>query len=541
MSGPVLRSKDGDRSLPPGPRVVIGRRGNADIQLHDFETSRRHAEIVRLGSSYWIRDLGSTNGTFVNGQRVESALLRSGDRIQIGAETLTFINPEEERSALVQSAADTEAQEPVTILAAIDAAAVSVLGTGLAARPDREAFLQERLTIICKLSQSIGTIQTVDELLDRILDEIFRAFPAAERASVVLTGTERGQLVARASRGRADESASAGISRTIALKVIKERQAVLCQDAMMDQRFSAAASVAQLNMRSLMCVPLLAGDEILGVIHVDTSDPEKRFSEGDLDLLAAMAVQAAVYIQNAQLHQRSLRLERLAGVGETVAGLAHCVKNILNSIQAGAYVLDQGIQGRESEDVTKGWDIVKRNNKLMNELLMDLLTYSKERKPVRRPADLNEVCREICDMMAAKAQAAGAEIHCEPDADMPEIQVDSTGIQRCLSNLVTNAIDAMDKEQGLIVIATRWLPEGNLAEIRVADNGAGIPPDHQRQLFDLFFSTKGAKGTGLGLAVTRKIVEEHGGSIRLSSEVGQGAEFIISLPVTRRALEAQPS
>jgi len=527
----LLRTDRGDQTFSVGDRTIIGRQHGVDVRLFDSELSRVHAEIIRVGTSYSIKDMKSSNGTFLNGRQIQQAILRDNDEIKVGSQVLVFLNPDEEKAPPPDSKDAGEAQDTLAVVTSIDAQAVSDRGTSLAPEPGRQSVVQERLGIMCSLAKAIGTIQTVEELLDKILDEIFTAFPAAERGFVMLTGSDPSQLALKAARIRGEgEPQAAAISRTIAHRVIHQRRALLCTDAMADQRFAAAPSVAGFKIRSVMCVPLLAADEALGIIHVDCSDPSKAFSEADLDLLAAIAAQAAIYIRNAQLHQRNLTVERLAAVGETVAGLAHCVKNILNSIQGGAYLVDMGIEKQRPESLTKGWDVVKRNNKLMTELLMDLLTYSKERKPVRRPTDLNKLCTDIREMMAEKARSVGAELRCELDPLIPQASIDPIGIQRCLSNLVSNSIDAMHRQSGVILLSTKWIQDAATAEVKVADNGSGIPKDAQARIFDLFFSTKGSKGTGLGLAVTRKIIQEHGGDIALSSEPGRGAEFLITLP-----------
>ncbi len=526
----ILRDNKGNQSFSLGPRAVIGRQEGVDIHLDDTAVSRRHAEIARVGTLYWIRDLESSNGTFLNGKRIDGAVLRPGDEIRVGPLVLMFVVPERELTPRPGQPED----QTLSVLTSIDAVTVGARGTGLPASGVNESMLEQRLAVLCRFSKSIGTVPTVDELLDKVLEGIFEAIPAAERGFIMLLGRGADELTARATRLRKGEGGTQPtISRTIARKAMSDRKALLCADAMADGRFAAAASVARFNIRSCMCVPLIAGDNVIGVIHLDSTDPRKTFTEPDLDLLAAVAAQAAIYIRNAQLHERNLKVERLAAVGETVAGLAHCVKNILNSIQAGAYVVDMGISKEQPESVSKGWDIVKRNNKLMSELLMDLMTYSKERKPIREPTDVNEVCRTICRMMEAKAQSAGAELRHEAAPDVPKAHLDPIGIQRCLTNLVTNAIDAMTKDNGLVLLATRWLSEPGLIEISVADNGSGISDEAQARIFDLFFSTKGSKGTGLGLAVTRKIIEEHGGTIRVHSTPGQGTEFVISLPPSR--------
>jgi signal transduction histidine kinase len=183
--------------------------------------------------------------------------------------------------------------------------------------------------------------------------------------------------------------------------------------------------------------------------------------------------------------------------------------------------------------------MVRRNNAFMEQLVFDLLTISKKRAPEYEAADLNALCRDVCDMAVVRAEEKHVPLAFTPDESVPPVEVDPKGIRRCLLNLVTNAVDACEGGGGSVTVCAR-APEGDgFARILVQDTGCGMSDEQKARLFAVFFSTKGSKGTGLGLPVTRKIVEEHNGRIEVDSREGEGTTFTIVLPVARPQTEAK--
>jgi signal transduction histidine kinase len=163
-----------------------------------------------------------------------------------------------------------------------------------------------------------------------------------------------------------------------------------------------------------------------------------------------------------------------------------------------------------------------------------MLAYSKERKPDIQPCHINEVCKEAAELCHDRIKTKHGKLHLDLDPKLPRILADPQGIHRCLLNLLTNAIDALDEEGGEVKISTEKQGESEVL-ITVEDNGSGIPDEICQRIFDVFFSTKGSQGTGLGLAVTKKIIEEHGGSIEVQSKEEQGTKFSIQLPIGKTA------
>ncbi len=234
-----------------------------------------------------------------------------------------------------------------------------------------------------------------------------------------------------------------------------------------------------------------------------------------------------------RLEQELIQSERLAAIGQTVAGLTHCVKNILYGLKGGVYVVNTALRQDNMEQLRTGWDMVGRNIGKISDLVMDLLNYSKGREPDYQKISLSSLCGEVCDLMDSAAAEAGAEIARDFDESMGEVYVDPKGVHRCVLNLVSNAIDAcrfdLDRKKHCVV-EVRTIRDADAVSIAVSDNGCGMDDEVKGKIFASFFSTKAGSGTGLGLLVTDKIVKEHGGTIDVESEVGKGSTFTIRLP-----------
>jgi len=235
-----------------------------------------------------------------------------------------------------------------------------------------------------------------------------------------------------------------------------------------------------------------------------------------------------------RLEGELLHAERLAAIGQTISGVAHGVKNILHGFKGGSYLVDLGIAKSDSDKLKKGWDMIQRNIGRTSDLVMDLLTYSKEREPEYQPCDPNAIIRDVCEVMQELAAESQIILTMQPDPAIKSVIMDPHTIHQCLTNLISNAIDAclfdQDMSKKWQVTVQSACEEGKFIRISVRDNGIGMSQSVRNKLFTSFFSTKGHRGTGLGLLVTRKSVEEHGGTIEVASEEGQGTVFTLRLP-----------
>ena len=235
-----------------------------------------------------------------------------------------------------------------------------------------------------------------------------------------------------------------------------------------------------------------------------------------------------------RLEKELVKSERLAAVGQTVAGLAHGIKNILHGLKGGSYLVDIGIKRDDTEKLKKGWDTIKRNIGRTSNLVMDLLSYSKEREPEYEPCLPNEIVNDVVILLKDKAGENAIDITKDFDDTIAEVVMDPRIIHETMLNLATNAVDAClfdeDMSKNWQVNLTTAREQGNVIKFEVSDNGAGMDEEVLQKLFTSFFSTKGHRGTGLGLMVTRKLIEEHKGSIEVTSRLNEGTIFTVRLP-----------
>jgi signal transduction histidine kinase len=561
----VIKGADEGRQFElTGPMVGIGRDSGNGIRLHDTEVSRRHAEL-RLGldgASYRLFDRNSANGIYVNGKPVHDAILQPGDQLQIGQTVLVFSTGRREGSSAEPVRAEPEGSlaDRIRMITRQDAELASAIvktigeteGSRILARPEdaRSPWLRTRLAnlaILYEASQAVSHILDIDELLGRILELIFRSVEA-DRGCVMLLNPETGALEPKAVRWRnpAEEVDQIAISRTITDHVLRERQGILVSDAAHDSRFDTGQSIVRFGIREAICVPMKGRHETLGVLYVDThSPPENRpslvdppqaapakFTEDHLALAIAVAHQAALAVEETRYYQAMVQAERLAAVGQTIAALSHHIKNILQGLRSGSDILQLGMKDKDDALLQQGWKIVEKNQGKIYNLVLDMLSYSKEREPLLEPAHLDKVAAEVVDLMQGRAKEVGATLAVECAGDLPPQAFDPDSIHRALLNLVGNALDAVEgRTAPRVVIRIERENDQDWALVHVRDNGVGIPADKLADVFKPFVSTKGARGTGLGLAVSRKVVREHGGDLTVASEPGVGSTFTIRLPL----------
>ena len=284
------------------------------------------------------------------------------------------------------------------------------------------------------------------------------------------------------------------------------------------------------HLSVLLVIPLVSGGRVVGVLQAanplftDPASPSVVAAEGICRL-------AAVTVENALLHREAVQRERMATIGQVMAGLSHDIKNMLQSVKAGFYYLQMGVETKSLADVEEAVPLIGAAMERISGLVLDMLNYSKSRKPLCGPVDLNVLAEEIVGTMSPLAAEKNVTLKFSADPEVETALADSTEVFRCLSNLTTNAIEAVD-DGGTVEIRTLRAGDESTAGVTVRDNGPGIAEEDQERIFDALFTTKGSKGTGLGLAVTKKIIEEHGGQIRLKSEPGRGTAFTIRLPKT---------
>jgi len=521
--------------------VSIGREAGNLVKLDDHEVSRRHAEIRRVGESFIVGDLKSSNGTYLNETKVERAELATGDRIRIGRSVLLFSGDGVEPPGLaeidiVPAAAHGDGSRIVRSMREED----SIV---LAAPPQDAqnrwlARTRSNLQVMYRTALAVSHTLDIDELLDRILNLVFE-WVEADRGCIMLLEPESGELRSKARRDRrAGDTGTMAISRTILDYVLERAEGVITSDAQDDDRFAGGNSVVRTGVREAICVPMRGRYGTVGVIYVDTMVPlvesldRRRFSDDHLKLMIAIGHQVALAVEDTTYDSAMVQSERLAAVGQTIATLSHHIKNILQGIRGGSYVVEMGLESEDVAVVEKGWEIVRRNQNKISSLVMDMLSFSKEREPNPVPSDLASLIDDVVETVRQRAEESQAVIHWDRPADLPRVLFDPEGLSRAVLNVVTNALDAVEGRPEAAVTITAAVDEtAGMARVTVADNGAGMSAATLERIFNLFVSTKGARGTGLGLTVSRKILREHGGDIQATSREGEGSRFLLEFPL----------
>jgi len=545
----VIRGNDqGARFEWDEQQIGLGRDSSNPVQLHDTEVSRQHAEVRQDDGTYVIADLDSSNGTFVNGKRITSHRLASGDQVQVGGTLMLFTRPseepEEDLTGKIDIASAQQTGDRSKIIHSVTQEEGSRIFEWGAGSPQNAWLARARsnLQVMYRTALAVSHTLDIDQLLDRIMELIFE-WVEVDRGCVMLLDRETKALtpkVRRTRKGvRSDEKIT--ISKTILDFVMERNEGVLTSDARRDDRWNPAASIVQMGIREAICVPMQGRYDVVGVIYIDTSmTPQEvirqgvtnRLTEDHLKLMIAIAHQAALAVEDTRYYSAMVQAERLAAIGQTIATLSHHIKNILQGIRGGSYLIEMGLAEHDDSVVGKGWKIVEKNQNKISALVMDMLTFSKDREPDLVPGDLNQVVSDVVELIQSRAGDLGVRLLWSPGEEMPEMVFDPEGIHRAVLNVVTNAIDAAadGQREGRVDVSTHHSAEQPGARVIIDDNGPGIPPEQIDSLFSPFVSFKGGRGTGLGLPVSQKILKEHGGRIVVESTPGSGSRFILELP-----------
>ncbi|MBI3830752.1 MAG: FHA domain-containing protein [Planctomycetes bacterium] len=645
----------------------LGRDATCEVSLDDEAASRRHSEIASKEGKLVLRDLESTNGTYLNDQRVsgESAL-QNGDRIGVG-DTLFLLQMPNSSIKVVPQLVFSEDRKSVT--------------TRLALKVDEKGFLdleegttipdaQRLFTILHEFMVAISGVLHRPALLERIMDHLFKAFQADRGVILLLTPEgEPGEKLVRQRDGLSSQH-EISISRTMAQQVLHKQESFLSVDAEGDERLAASESMHRMKVQSVIGVPLMLKDRVLGMLYLDKVSGAVPFAEMDLRLCTAMALQAAVCLDNASLYSellnaaefnnsvlrslasglmvvdvqgriirvndaalgilrmeestllnrvlssiaeltefhkvveatmatgkpedryeirlrvggdtipvglnasvladytgrtvgvvinfRSLtqirkleeqvrRSHHLAALGQMAAGVAHEIRNPLNSIRGFTQLIQEAVSKPELqlEKYAEYTQIVLEEVDRMNRIVQDLLDFSRQRELTLIPVRLDQLLTELTREMEHDFKAAQVSLKLDlPKEPLPGVLGNADKLRQVFRNIILNAVQASKPESQVEVAVS--LAEGSVLkhkdgesapeEIRrreiavtVIDHGLGMEADVLAKIFDPFFTTKDV-GTGLGLSISLKIIEQHGGRIDVKSEPGKGSAFNMYLP-----------
>jgi len=396
----ILINDDGTNQTIPIKKTTttIGRDRDNDLILSDRTISRHHAHITITKEGYILTDLGSYNGTIVNGNPVQSITLKNNDKIKIGPKSLVFfekkegaLSPEEslfltldtdfeeENKQIIESSSQSSSFDSQELLISIEEHEAP-LKTGISALPEKakvQSRIQSELSslersnkvlfVLYEISRQLNTLLDFRELLEKIMDLIFMVIDA-DYGFLILTGDKkRGKLLPVVVKSKSDheiQNKKLRASTTIIEKVIRDKVAVLTSNAMADSRFNGAKSLFLQQIRSAMCVPLWRKEKIIGVIQLDSIRFDNQFNHDDLELLKAIGSQMAMVIEQASLNQQireeemmRRRLERFHSpqvVEMILKGSQQTKDNVMEANEVTATMLFTDIVGftRLAEQIT---------------------------------------------------------------------------------------------------------------------------------------------------------------------------------------------
>lgn len=550
--------------LPAHEPQLIGRSTEA-LPISDNTVSRRHAELTPDDGKWWLRDLDSANGTFVNGYRISGRVqLAAGDQIRCGSTLMLFA-----------IAPDDGARPPVVTMMPSELFDTTIekqmspdARTMIASAPDPALAAAEHLRIIYGLTALTASTLDRQELLEKVMDLIFDEV-RPDRGFILL---QENGLPGRSASEASGESAQASlalrpgqgqdrsprlspmvvryrvkpktldegripVSRTIVMHTLEKGEGILSTNAMNDERFRSGDSVRDYGIRSAICVPIRAAEHTFGVIHIDSSLVNFTFSPEQLRLMNAIGQHTGLALKSAEALSSKMQTERLAAMGETVASISHSIKNILQGLRGGADAVELALNRGDLKLAKEGWPILARNLDRIYALTLNMLAYSKPPALEIDLVSLNKLIQETAELIQPQCDRKRAALILELADDMPPIPADANALHQALMNLLTNAVEAVPEKRGVITVRTRFDFKAHEAQISVADNGPGIDPELRQHIFEPFTTTKGQRGTGLGLAVSRKFIDEHGGRLTLEEQSTSGATFVVSLPTDRAAMD----
>jgi signal transduction histidine kinase/DNA-binding response OmpR family regulator len=407
----------------------------------------------------------------------------------------------------------------------------------------------KELQIIYNVGKSVTALLDLPELLTRIV-EAGLYVTGAEEGSLLLIDRKTGDLFMRAARGLGEKFARGfrvKVQDTIAGQVVRTGEPYWT--ASDEQSVKVKTNYL---VKALAYVPLKVGAKVIGVLLVDNKISNTPFTENDIYLLSMLADYAAIAISKARLYgtaksfnkelerrveertaelratqEQLVQAEKLASIGQLAAGVAHEINNPIGVILGFAQLMLK--RTPEDNAMHKPLATIEREGLRCKGIVQDLLDFAAQRQPVLSRVDINAVIEAASDLMPHHVNSEKVEVVKGYAPDLPRVLGDENQLQQVFLNIMLNAYQAMP-DGGKLRIASR-VADGEVYAVFV-DTGMGISQENLKRIFDPFFTTKEVgEGTGLGLSISYGIIEQHGGTIEVESEVGVGSTFTVRLPV----------
>lgn len=395
---------------------------------------------------------------------------------------------------------------------------------------DRETMYKERIARLeglLEINRSLAAMLDLRPLLYCIVSAA-RELTQTEASSILLVDRKSGQLHFEAATNvQSVHSIVVPMEGSVAGQVVRTGEPVIVQDVRKDSRrvYRQTDKQSGFATRSIIAVPLTARKKVIGVLEAMNKKEGREFTDEDLELITVLGDQAAVAVQNALLFQQS----------DLIAEMVHEIRTPLAAIVAYAELLQR--PSATLEQSSQFSNIILHESERLNDMaknFLDLARLESGRAHLAQdPIDLSTVIRMVVNVLLPQAEAKRVRVSVDiPDA-LPPVSGDAQRLHQAILNLAGNAVKYCRPDDSITVKASC---EGDYLSVSVSDTGPGIPEESLSRIFERFYRVPGAEnravGTGLGLTITRQIIEAHGGRITVSSVVGQGATFTFTLPMS---------
>lgn len=537
----VSGSMKGTEFPVKAPTITLGRSSESDFQVHDTLISRVHCRLTYEGGNWYVEDLNSTNGTWMVGQKVNKrVLLPLRTSVRVGNTIFELYNIFAARDETQSFSIPFVSYriQPETL-----ASSVGVEKRSLPIQVDPMMIAREenkRLSAIYKFQNLIAAIFNENELCPRILSAI-STIMHSDKSFLLVYNLTTGAFEPVAGRNK-DAPMSpvdpSGIRKVIVDFVKENREAVLSSDSMSRVKVAGSPSITECTM----CVPMLGKQQLNGMIYLNISSAKEPYTEDDLKLLTVIGHTAGMALENSRLIDFNLRNERLVATGTTAAHLSHYIKNILAGLDGSLNLLKMGIDEKDFGLANESLHILAKNHRRLGNLVLDLLNLTSEQKLNMKIQDIKTILEDVNELLSPQLKQDGITLTFTEDSMKLPLyaDIDAKGIHRVLLNLILNAEHAIQekretldqKNMGNITVDASFTLDKESIVFTVTDDGMGLKPDKVDKIFDLFVSSKGAGGTGLGLTVSKRIIEGHGGTIFATSEEGKGCVMTFTIPVS---------
>ncbi|MCI0407519.1 MAG: ATP-binding protein [Acidobacteria bacterium] len=496
-------TSDGKRTIPLSDHpITLGRAADCDIVIAEPFVSACHARIEPAGSGYVVRDAGSTNGTWVdNASAKEAVRLKSGSSVVLG-------QPGNYELRFIIQAEDAQPEVPV----------------------DPAVAANENLLEVLEISKVLLSTLELEDVLGRVLDACVRV-THAERGYLFLH--EGQELKLRARRDDQQDPTSAQqveFSRSIAERVAATGRAEFLSDLEGRDLRDKTASIVRLRLQNIACVPLKVQQRIIGIVYLDSHHRAAMPDRTGREVLAVLAGLAAVAIENARMVEERLQNERWSTIGRMAASIVHDIRSPMAALRGTAELLRNKIpEPAHKEKLNVIIGEVDRLTKLSSEML----EFSSGAQPLKlESVSLTAVVQAFLKTVEPQIEQHKILLQSQLNLE-PPLSLDRQKIVRVLHNVVGNALEAL-KPGGTLTVETS--ARADRAVLAISDNGCGMAPDTAARVCEPFFSHGKERGSGLGMAIVRRIAEQHGATLSIQSAPGQGTRveflFPMSVPAT---------